>query len=167
MKQIFIILTLLLSQVAGAQTLRDKRMKQEMLDRADLIISKVESIRESLKSKKHELPSEQKMDEACDTIEDLFEIFPAHLKAIGGKMDLFARKTVWMKNAALDQLIYINKQALICREGKNHEYVDPSAVRKEFGNILESLEKQRKRISKEDTDYNNSFHYEYEFTEEL
>lgn len=167
MKQALIILTLLLSQMASAQTLREKRIKQEMLDRADDIISKVESIRESLKTKKHEIPSEAKMDEACQTIEDLFKIFPAHLKGIGGNMNLFSRKTVWMKNAALDQLIYINKQALICREGKKHEYVDPTLVRKEFGNILESLEKQRKRIKNEDTDYDNNFHYEYEFTEEL
>jgi hypothetical protein len=167
MKQAFIILTLLLSQVASAQSLKERRIKQEMLDRADLIISKVESIRESLKTKKHEIPSEENMAKACETMESLFKIFPEHLKAIGGNMDLFSRKTVWMKNAALDQLIYINKQALICREGKKHEYVDPSAVRKELGNMLESLEKQRKRILKEDTDYNNTFHYEYEFTEEL
>ena len=167
MKQGLIILTLLLSQLASAQTLRDTRIKQEMLNRADLIITKVETIRDHLKAKKNQMPSEGNVELACETIEELFKIFPAHLKSIGVHMDLFSKKTVWMKNAALDQLIYINKQALICREGDKHEYVNPSEVRSEFGNILESLENQKKRIQKSDTDFDNIFHYEYEFREEL
>lgn len=167
MKQGLIILALFLSQLASAQTLRETRIKQEMLDRADLIINKIEAIREHLKTKKKEIPSEENVELACEKIEELFEIFPAHLKAIGVHMDLFARKTVWMKNAAFDQLIYINTQALICREGKKHEYVDPTAVRKEFGSMLSSIEKQRKRIKNEDTDFDNIFRYEYEISEEL
>ena len=167
MKLGLIMLALLLSQLASAQTLRETRIKQEMLERADLVIEKIEDIREHLKAKKKEIPSEENIELACEKMEELFEIFPAHLKAIGVHMDLFARNTVWMKNAALDQLIYINKQALTCREGKKHEYVDPSAVRKELGNMLVSLEKQRKRIKKEDTDFDNVFRYEYEFSEEL
>ena len=167
MKLGLLVLTLMISVGASAQTLREKRIKQEMLDRADILIAKGEALHESLKVKKKEIPDAVKIADACDLINEMYDIYPEHVKAIGGKLDLFASNTVWMKNAALSQLIYMHKQSLVCKQGKDHEYLDPSAVRKEVGNILESLEKQKKKIAKADTSYENTFFYEYEFSEDL
>ncbi len=163
MKSVLTVLLLLLSQTGLTQTLREKRIKQEMLDRVDILIAKSEEIRENLKAKKKEIPSVQKVAQACFRIKELYEIYPEHVKAIGGHLDLFANKTVWMKNEALNQLIFVHKQSLVCKQGRDYEYVDTSALRKEFEDIVESLEKQKKRIEKADTSYENSFYYEYEF----
>ena len=152
-----------MSQTAFSQTLREKRIKQEMLERVDILIEKAQSVRENLTLEKKETPSDKSVRAACRTIKELFEMYPEHVKAIGSHLDLFASKTVWLKNQAMAQLIFVHRQTMICKQGSNQEYVDPKALKKEFDNIVESLEKQKKRITKADASYDNSFYYEYEF----
>jgi len=163
MKAALFFLILLMSQLAMSQTMKEKRVKQEMLERVDLLIEKAESVKDLLEVNRKETPSDENVGAACRILKDLFEIYPEHVKAIGGHLDLFAARTVWLKNEALAQLITIHRQTLVCKQGKNQEYVDPSALHKEFENIVKSLEKQKKRISKSDASYENSFYYEYEF----
>lgn len=142
-------------QVAHAQTLRAKRIKQEMLDRVEVLVTKVTETRDAL--------DKEDAKTACLKINELFEIYPKHLTAIGTHMDLFNGKTVKIKNEALTQLIYMHQQSLICAKGVDHEYIDIDKIDKEMKKILKSLKKQKKIIKKADTDYENSFYYEYEF----
>ena len=151
-----LLLGLLLSlSSVGAQTLREKKIKKEMLERTDLLITKVIEARLAL--------DKEDVAVACKKINELFELYPAHLTSIGTHMDLFDSKTVKIKNEALEQLIYMHQQSNVCAHGEGHEYLDMGAVDKKLKKIKKSLEKQKKTIKKSDTDYENIFHYEYEF----
>jgi hypothetical protein len=155
MKFTLILATLLMSQLTFAQTARETRIKKEMLDRTDLMIEKVEGARDDLEK--------QDVINACKKIKELFIIYPEHLKAIGSYIDLDRSRTVKAKDQALNQLIFVHRQSLICDQGKDSEYVDAKKLRKELKDIEGSLKKQRKTIKKSDTDNENRFDYYYEF----
>ena len=155
MKFALILATLLVSQMSFAQSAREKRIKQEMLDRTDLLIEKVEAAREDL--------DHEDVVSACKKIKEIFVIYPDHLKAIGSHLDLDRSKTIKAKDQALSQLIFIHKRSLLCSQGKDSEFVDAKKLRKELKETLSILEKHRKVIKKSDTDNQNSFYYEYEF----
>lgn len=155
MKFTLILATLLISQMSFAQSVREKRIKQEMLDRTDLLIEKVEGAREDL--------DHEDVIGACKKIKELFVLYPDHLKAIGSHLDLQRSKSIKAKDEALNQLIFIHKRSLLCGQGKDSEYVDAKKLRKELKTTLGSLEKQRKEIKRLDTINQNSFYYEYEF----
>lgn len=155
MKFTLILASLLMCQLTFAQSVREKRIKQEMLDRVDLLIEKVESTREDLER--------EDVVSACKKVKEIFVIYPEHLKGIGSHMDLDRSRTIRAKNDALNQLIFIHKQTLICDQGRDSEYVDPKKLSKELKTIAGSLNKQRKTIKRADTDFENSFYYQYEF----
>ncbi len=155
MKFTLIMLSLLLAQVASAQSLREKKIKQEMIERADLIVLKLEDARVDLEN--------EDVASACKKISEVFSIYPAHLKDIGSYMDLTRSRSIKAKDAALYQLISVHKKVNICNNGIDHEYVDPKKMRKDLKTIQSSVEKQRKAIRKSDTGHANSFYYEYEF----
>ena len=155
MKFTLILATLLMSQLTFAQTAREKRIKKEMLDRTDLMIEKVEGARDDLEK--------EDVVNACKKIKELFIIYPEHLKAIGSHIDLDRSRTVKAKDQALNQLIFIHRQSLICDQGKDSEYVDAKKLRKELKEVEGSLKGQRKTIKKSDTDNENRFDYYYEF----
>ncbi len=90
-------------------------------------------------------------------------IYPEHLKAIGSHMDLSHSRTLRAKDQAFSQLIFLHRQSLICDQGKDSEYVDPTKLRKELKQVENSLKHQRKTIKKSDTDNENRFEYYYEF----
>ena len=83
MKISLILATFLMCQISFAQTIKDKRIKQEMIDRTALLIEKVESTREDLEK--------EDVVNACKKIKEIFIIFPDHLKGIGSHLD-FDRK---------------------------------------------------------------------------
>lgn len=146
---------LLVGQIALAESIHDKKVKQEMLSRTDLLLTKVQDTRNALKV--------DDVVTACARIEDLFAIYPEHLKSIGTHMNLFNSKTIKAKNDSLAQLIYIHQQSLICKQGSECEHLDIDSVDKKMKEFKKSLAKQRKTIQKGDTDFDNSFYYEYEF----
>jgi hypothetical protein len=155
MKFTLILATLLISQLSFAQSAREKRIKQEMLDRTDLLIEKVEGAREDL--------DHEDVINACKKIKELFVLYPSHLKSIGSHLDLDRSKTIKAKDEALNQLIFVHKKSLLCDQGKDSEFVDAKKLRKELKETLNTLQKQRKVIKRSDTDNENSFYYEYEF----
>lgn len=155
MKFSFILITLMISHVALAQSQRQVKIKTEMLDRTDLLIEKVEGTREDL--------DQQDVVGACKKIKEVFVLFPEHLKALGTRMDLDRSRSIKAKDEALSQLIFIHKKSLVCDQGKDSEYVDAKKLRKELKGTLKSLEKQKKLIKNTDMENENTFYYEYEF----
>ena len=146
---------MLLGHQAFAQTLKETRTKQEMIDRTELLIETVESAREDLKK--------EDVENACKKIKQLFVIYPEHVKSIGSHLDFERNRTIRAKDQALNQLIFIHRQSLICDQGTDCEYVDPKKLGKELGQIEKSLKSQRKTIKRSDTGSENKFEYYYEF----
>jgi hypothetical protein len=155
MKLSLILATMLMCQMSFGQSIKEKRIKKEMLDRVELLIEKVESTRDDLKK--------EDVDGACQKIKEIFAVYPDHLKAIGSHMDFDRARTVKAKDRALEQLIFMHKQSNICDQGCDHENVDPKELRKELKGIERSLKKQRRVIKRSDTSLENSFYYHYEF----
>jgi hypothetical protein len=155
MKYSLILATLLLGQQAFAQTLKEAKTKQAMIDRTQLLIETVEGAREDLKK--------EDVENACKKIKELFVIYPEHVKSIGSHLDFERNRTIRAKDQALNQLIFIHRQSLICDQGTDCEYVDPKKLGKELGQIEKSLKSQRKTIKRSDTGNENKFEYYYEF----
>lgn len=155
MKSAIIMAMLLITQITSAQTLREKKVKLEMLDRVDGLISKVVEARVALKKEDVVL--------ACDKIDELFKILPDHLMAVGTNMDLFDPKIVKMENESKMFLIDVHMRSNICSRGERGENLDIKETDKKLKKMKSALEKQKKRIKKEDTNYSNSYSYYYEF----
>ncbi len=155
MKMLLILATLLASQMTSAQTIREEKIRKEMIERTELLIDKVEVARDHLDKKD--------VIDACKKIDEMFKIYPDHLKSIGSHLDFDRNCSHKAKSDALYQLIFMHKQTLICQQGKDGEYVDIGKLDKDLRKIRRSLKKQRRIIKRVDTDNENSFYYEYEF----
>jgi hypothetical protein len=155
MKSGLIFLLLLLSQFTFAQTLKEKKIKQEMLDRVETLIVKSQEARTALKT--------EDVVTACGRISDLFVILPDHLISIGTRMNLFDPDVIKMENETKMILIYIHQRKNICETGETGENLDIGETDKKLRSMIKAFEKQRKRIKKSDTDYENTYNYYYEF----
>lgn len=155
MKTTLILVTLLMTQMVFAETLRDRKIKEEMLTRVDSLIQKVEAGQTSLKT--------EDMARTCDTIEELFKALPDHLVAIGTKMDLLKGKIIKMENETKLLLIDMHMRSNICNVGERGENLDIKETEKQFKKMLKGLKKQKKIISKSETNFENSYQYHYEF----
>jgi hypothetical protein len=151
---LFIIATLF-TQITFAQTLREQKVKKEMLERVEVLIEKVEQTRQEI--------DHDNIPNACKLIKEMFDLFPDHLKGIGGHLNFDKRKTIKAKDFALSELIFMHKHSLICDQGKDHEYIDPSELDKDLKKIRRELKKQRRIIKRSDTGFENTFYYRYEF----
>jgi hypothetical protein len=149
------LIILLMGQLSFAQTMKEKRTKEEMLNRVELLISKIEETRKDLK--------QEDVVSACSKIKEMFAIYPEHVMDVGIHMDLLRGKVNNVKSDALSQLIFMHRQTLICEKGTDCEYIDPKAVGKSLKEIERSLKKQRRVIKNSSTGHNNSFEYRYEF----
>lgn len=146
---------LLLSQLALAESVRGKRIKEEMLTRVDNLILQIEESREAL--------DRADVITACQKINDIFKIIPKHLVAIGTSMNLLDSKVIRMEQETKMFLIYMHQRSNICAQGETGEYLDLEETDKKLKSMRKMLEKQRKLIRKRDTDYENTYHYYYEF----
>lgn len=155
MKTTLFMALLLVSQIGFAQTLKEKRIKSEMLDRVDSLIAKTVDARAALKKEDVVL--------ACDKIDEMFKLLPDHLMAVGTNMDLFDAKIVKMENESKMFLIDIHMRSNTCAQGERGENLDIKETDKKLKKMKSALEKQKKKIKKEDTNYNNSYSYYYEF----
>lgn len=155
MKFTMLAVALLVSQLSFAQTMKEKKVKQEMLDRTELLIEKVVSAREDLEK--------EDVGSACKKVKEIFALYPEHLTSIGSHLDFEKNKTIKAKDEALAQLVFMHKTSQLCDRGSDSEYVDPTELRKDLKVTLKSLEKQQKTIRKGDTNSENKFYYEYEF----
>jgi hypothetical protein len=155
MKLSLILLTLTFAQLASADSIREKRIRQEMLDRVEQILQQSEASREDLEK--------EDAVAACEKIANLFSIYPDHLKAIGRHMEYYRIKTRKATNQSLNHLIFLHKQTEVCKQGKDSEYLDLKLVNKELKDMEKDLKRQRRLIKRRDTSQDNSFSYRYEF----
>jgi len=155
MKWCLLLSILVMSQAGFGQTIRDQKIKQEMLERVEKISKKVEETREELKAERVEV--------ACANIKELFDIYPDHVLAIGMRMDLLSRPIDKIKHESLNQLIFFDRQHQICKKGTGCEWVDIKVLDKELKRIQKSLKKQTKLIKKKDTTRENHYRYEYNY----
>lgn len=155
MKTALILVTLLMTQMVFAETLRDRKIKEEMLTRVDSLIQKVEAGQTGLKS--------EDMAKTCDSVDELFKALPDHLVAIGTKMDLLKGKIIKMENETKLFLIDMHMRSNICNVGERGENLDIKETEKQFKKMLKGLKKQKKIISKSETNFENSYQYHYEF----
>ena len=156
MKQTFLLAFLIFaSQFSFAETLREENIRKDMVERVNVMMEKLNLARKELK--------EKKAIEACLLIDEVFDLYPAHLKDVGSRMDLSKKRVNQTKDAALAQLIQIHRYSNTCRKGVDSEYVDPKRMRKELGKIRKSLKRQRYIIEANRVDLENYFSYEYEF----
>ncbi len=150
-----IILLLFLSPFVYGQSLKDKRIKEEMLNRVDTLSEKVQLTRDFLK---HE-----DVVPACKTINEIFKILPDHLISIGTRMNLFDSQVINMEHETKLFLIYIHQRSNICSQGETGENLDIAETDKKLKSAKKMFEKQKKKIKKSDTTYENLYNYYYEF----
>ena len=155
MKVSLIVAALFICQLTYAQTVKEKRTKQEMIDRTALLIETVSAAREDLER--------EDVVKACEKVKEIYKIYPDHLMSIGTHLDFDKGRTVKAKDEALHQLILVHRQTLICERGLECEYVDSKKLGKQLKEVQKSLKSQMKTIKKSDTDMQNRFEYHYEF----
>ncbi len=155
MKRTLMLMLLLVSQLSFAETLKERKVKQEMLDRADVLIAKVSEAKLALDKEDVVL--------TCSKINEIFRLYPDHLIGIGTRMNIFDGTVIKMENATKMSLIYFHKQSNICARGETGEHLDIGETKKRLKAIGKELEKQKKKIKKSDTDYENTYNYYYEF----
>lgn len=146
---------LLASQMTFAQSLKEKKVKEEMLQRVDKLVTKIDEARVHL--------DKEEASAACDKIDEIFKILPDHLVGIGTRMNLFDPGVIRMENESKMFLIYIHQRHNICNNGQRGENLDLSETDKKLKSMKKQLEKQKKKIKKSDTDYENTYNYYYEF----
>ncbi len=155
MKSTLVLVMLLVSQLSLAQTLKEKKVKLEMLERTDALITKVKEAKIFL--------GNEDVAGTCEVINVIFKLYPDHLIAIGTKMNIFDGSIVRMENETKMSLIYFHQQSNVCSRGTGGEYLDIGATKKKLKSIGKQLDKQRKKIKKSDTNYENTYNYYYEF----
>lgn len=155
MKLITTLAMVLVVTSAFAETAYEKKQKEAMLKRVDSLISEVDSARDHLEK--------DEVKEACGDLQDMLKIYPDHLKAVGTQMNSYRTKVIIARDEALQQLIFVHRQAVVCGQGENAEHVDAKDLDKKLKKIRKSLVKQQKLIEKEETDHNNEFYYRYDF----
>lgn len=156
MKMLFTFILLVSTQLVLADSISSRKIKEEMLTRVDMLIEKSAKGREAVKK--------ENMEEACKLIKEIFAILPDHLIAIGTRMDLFDQKVIEMENQSKMFLIDMHKRSNICNSSENAgDNLDIDETDKQFKTMKKAFEKQRKKIKKSDTDYENSYNYYYEF----
>jgi hypothetical protein len=149
------ICLLLAGQMSYAQTMRERKNKEEMLNRVSNMIITVADTRKDLQS--------LDVIGACEKMEQLFKVYPDHLMSMGTHLYAFDKNTVKATNQALVDLIFIHQQTMICKQGLNCEDVDPRLVGRKLKSMQGNLENHKKLISKSKTHYQNAFNYEYKF----
>lgn len=156
MKKNFIFLLLLGNALmVSAQSIKEIRDKEIVLNRVDSLISQIDECRAFL--------DDQNVVEACKKINHIFQILPDHLMAIGTKLDMFDSKNIKMEAETRLILIDIHKRKNICQIGEDGENLDITETNEKLKSIRKILLKQKKRLNKSNMGYNNFYHYYYEF----
>ncbi len=152
----FILLFILMvGSSVKAQSLHERKTKEQMLTRTDDLILKLEESSFALEREDVSL--------ACKKMNHIFKILPDHLISIGTKMNMFNPQVIKMENQTRAFLIFIHQQTNICKRGETGEYLDITEVLKRFKSANKMFEKQRGDIKKLDTDFENAYNYYYEF----
>lgn len=155
MKFVLMLVFLFTTQLGLSQTMREKKIKEEMLDRLDTLILMVGETREALQR--------EDVITACHKINNIFRLLPEHLVAIGTRMNIFESKVMKLENETKMFLIYVHQRKNICAIGETGENLDIGETSRKFKSMEKKLKKQKRNISKAETNFENSYHYFYEF----
>jgi predicted RNase H-like nuclease (RuvC/YqgF family) len=146
---------LLVSQLSFAESLKERKVKQEMLDRVDTLTTKLQEGENAL--------DKEDVLAACKNIDEAFKIMPDHLVGIGTKMDLFNSKVIKMEKESKMHLIYLHTASNTCSREETGINLDIEETQKKLKSMRKALVKQRKKIKKLDTGFANTYNYYYEF----
>lgn len=158
MKYYFIILGLIFAGSIGASTKNTEEVKQNMLNRLDEMVSIAITAKEDMDRKD--------LSSGCLRIGEMATLLPKHLKAIGTKMNLFDAAIIKMEQESrqyLGKILFYQGQCNRSASLKSRfDFKDGS---KTFSDIIKSLQKQKRRIRKSDTSYQNIYNYHIEYFE--
>lgn len=147
---------LLMSQLALAETVRGKKVKEEMLSRTDVLITNITDARDALE--------QEDVSKACEKINEIFKLLPDHLVSIGTRMNLLNSKVIRMEQETKMFLIYVHQRSNICASSSEPgENLDIKETQKKLKSMSKMLVKQKKLIKKSSTEYQNRYNYYYEF----
>jgi hypothetical protein len=150
-----LLLSLLLTFGAQAQTMGAIKAKAEMLKRTQEMRVASDEARELL--------SALQLEQACQKINFIFKEMPNHLSSIMNRMNIFDKKIQGLKDESLNLLKDTHRLNNRCEQGDSFEYVDPTATQVFLKNFSKRIKKHEKLIKKSSTDFNNTYYYQYEF----
>ncbi len=142
MKFGLILITLLVGQIASAQSMREIRIREAMLNRIDELSSKTQST--------IDLMERRDVTAACKNIKEMFDLVQEHVKDIHTHLDIFSSKVINTKQDAVQSLLLIQQNNTTCKQGRDNEHIDPKKAESNMKVVLSSLKKQRKVIKKAD-----------------
>lgn len=148
-----LLFTLTLSQLSFAETMKERKIKEEMLLRTDSLIAKTQEGRDFLE--KEDVVS------TCKKIEEIFELLPKHLFDIGGRMNLFDEDVITMEKQTRVYLIGMHRTHLTCKKGNDAENLDMDATDRDLKAMNKAFKKHKKWIKKLETNYENTYNYYY------
>ena len=90
-------------------------------------------------------------------------LYKAHLIDSGVHLELDRSRSHKIIHWAYEQLIYFHKLSVVCGMGKDQEYVHMEDTIDDLRNIIKSLKKQGRKISRSDAESHNSFRYNYNY----
>lgn len=170
MKFGLLLITLLIGQIAYAQSMREIRIREAMLNRIDELTTKTQSTQDLL--------ARRDVGPACKNIKEMFDMVQEHVKDIHTHLDIFSSKVINTKQDAVQSLLLIQQNNTTCKQGQDNEYIDPKKAESNMKVVLSSLKKQRKVINKaeineeenssslkiESSSYEYRYEYRYEYS---
>lgn len=150
-----ILLSLLFSLGAQAQTMDARRAKEEMLQRTHAM--RVAS------DEGQELFRNIQLEEACKQVDIIFRVMPNHLSSIMSRMNIFDRKIQKLKAESLELLKEVHRLSNKCEMGEIEVSIDPDKARKFLKDFSKKIKKHEREIKRSSTDFNNTYYYQYEF----
>lgn len=151
MKKLLLITSLVLSFAAGAQTIKEKERKAELLKSAEQIVIDLSTARESLEKENYELACRQVKDVRLAIHKQIMK-FAVHADQFNGKNMTSIRQTVLV-------LKYLHNQEFQC--GQDYRNIDPEQLRQELKDIIKIMKSQKKLIDKDALGESNYFYIEY------
>lgn len=169
MKAALILITLMVGQMAFAQSMREIRIRESMQKRVTDLIAKTEATQELLERRD--------VQNACKNIKSMYSSIQDHVQDIHSHLDIFSSRVINGKQDAIQALIILQRNNGICKQGKDNEYVDPKKAESNLKSVLKTLKKQSKLIKKADineeenssslqiesSNYEYSYEYKYHF----
>ncbi len=153
MKIWFLLIAFSLS--AHAQTLGEIKIKEDMLKRArEMRVASDEA---------RELLSAIQVEEACQKVNFIFKEMPQHLSSIMSRMNIFEKKIQDIKDESLFLLQETHRLDNRCQQGQAFEFVDPKKAATFLKDFSKRIKKHEKLIKKSNTNFNNTYYYQYEF----
>ncbi len=154
MKLTLSLVLLCMTQIALAKSLNDRRVKEEMITRAETLVEKSNAAREFVKN--------EDPGNACKVIGELFRIIPEHLVAVGTRMDFSDRRVVRMEQETKMILVYVHQQVNTCAQD-NGDHLNLEEASKKLRSMRRAFAKHKRKIRRSDVNFQNTYNYSYEF----